>query len=382
MSPDAAGPSPALPPPPRYGTRSIAEVLSSAAAAVGVPGRRNALSLPGAQRYVVVLVDGLGSRLLRELGSYAPTMRGAESLGELDAAFPSTTSVSLSCLGTGASPGRHGMLGYDVLDPARDRVVNMLGQWPADLDPLAWQQHHTVLEDAAQHVDTVTVSAPRFESSALTRAALRGGRFVGAQGVHARTARTLEQLKEGRKGLVYFYWDELDKTGHREGWRSDTWLHALEELDSAVKRLVTRLPANTRVLLTADHGMVDVAQEHRIDVSSDLGLMAGVRHTAGEPRAVQLHLDPGTDPRDVAAAWSQRFGDTVWVATRQELARTGYFGTDPEPALLERAGDVWILGREEIALYDVSRQGRRPLAMVGQHGSLTDQERLVPALLW
>lgn len=382
MSDDGAAPGPVLPPPPRYGTRSIADVLSSAAAAVGVPGYRNTLSLPGAQRCVVVLVDGLGSRLLRELGGYAPTLRAADSLGELDAAFPSTTSVSLSCLGTGAAPGRHGMLGYDVLDPAGDRVVNMLGQWPEDLDPIAWQQHPTVLEGAATHVDAATVSAPRFESSALTRAALRGGRFVGAQGVHARTARTLEQLKEGRRGLVYFYWDELDKTGHREGWRSDTWLHALEELDSAVKRLVSRLPANTRVLLTADHGMVDVAQEHRIDVSSDPGLMAGVRHTAGEPRAVQLHLVPGTDPQDVATAWRERFGDAVWVATRRDLARDGYFGADPDPTLLRRAGDVWVLGREDIALYDVSRQGTRPLAMVGQHGSLTDQERFVPALLW
>ncbi|WP_233542640.1 alkaline phosphatase family protein [Kocuria tytonis] len=382
MSDGEAGPPVDLPGPPRYGSRSIAEVLSSAAAAVGVTGQRNALSLPSAQRYVVVLVDGLGSRLLREVAGYAPTLRAAQSLGELDAAFPSTTSVSLSCLGTGRAPGRHGMLGYDVLEPARDRVVNMLGNWPADLDPVAWQPAPTVLERAAAEVDTATVSAPRFESSSLTRAALRGGRFVGAHGVHARTAGTLEQLREGRRGLVYFYWDELDKTGHRQGWRSDDWLRALEDLDSALRRLVTRLPANTRVLLTADHGMVDVAPEHRVDVSAHPGLMRGIRHTAGEPRAVQLHLVPDEDPRVVARRWQEHFGDAVWTATRQDLARGEYFGADPDPDLLARAGDVWVLGREELALYDVSRQGTRPMNMVGQHGSLTDRERFVPALLW
>nr|WP_314315122.1 alkaline phosphatase family protein [Kocuria rhizophila] len=367
---------------PRYGSRSIAETLSSAAAAVGVPGTSNALGLPAARRYVVVLVDGLGSRLLREVSGYAPTLRAADSLGELDAAFPSTTSVSLSSLGTGAAPGHHGMLGYDVLDPASGRVVNMLGNWPADVDPLQWQPVPTVLQRAEQHVDAVTVSAPRFETSALTRAALRGGRFVGADGVYARSSRVLEQLREGRRGLVYFYWDELDKTGHKLGWHSDAWLHALEELDSALKRLVTRLPANTRVLLSADHGMVDVAPEHRIDVSADQELMAGVHLTAGEPRALQLHVTPGTDPETVARTWRHHFRDAVWVATREALVQGGYFGPDPDPALLARAGDVWILGREEIALYDVARQGTRPLAMVGQHGSLTDDERRVPALLW
>ena len=274
------------------------------------------------------------------------------------------------------------MLGYDVLDPATERVVNMLGQWPADVDPLAWQPVPTVLERAAEHVDTATVSAPRFETSGLTRAALRGGRFVGADGVYARTARTLEQLREGGRGLVYFYWDELDKTGHRVGWRSDAWLRSLEELDSALKRLVTRLPANTRVLLTADHGMVDVGPEHRLDVSGEADLMDGVRHTAGEPRAVQLHLSAHADAEDVAQRWQEHFGDAVWTATRTELARAGYFGADPDPRMLARAGDVWILGKEEIALYDVSRQGTRPLGMVGQHGSLTDEERYVPALLW
>ncbi|WP_270259013.1 alkaline phosphatase family protein [Kocuria marina] len=356
--------------------------MGSAAAALGVPGFRNALSLPSAQRYVVVLVDGLGSRLLRETASYAPTLRAAQSLGELDAAFPTTTSVSLSCLGTGATPGRHGMLGYDVVDPASDRVVNMLGNWPSDVDPLAWQPEPTVLDRAAQHVDAVTVSSPRFESSALTRAVLRGGRFVGAHGVYARTARTLEQLREGRRGLVYFYWDELDKTGHKAGWRSDDWLRSLEELDSALKRLVTKLPANTRVILTADHGMVDVAPEHRVDYSAVPELMAGVRLTAGEPRAAQLHTDADTDPEELASRWSAHYRDAVWVATKQHLAAHGYFGPEPDQGLLERAGDVWVLAREDIALYDVSRQGTRPLAMVGQHGSLTDQERFVPSLVW
>ena len=373
---------PELPRPPRYGSRSVAEVMGSAAAAIGVPGFRNALSLPSAQRYVVVLVDGLGSRLLRETASYAPTLRAAQSLGELDAAFPTTTSVSLSCLGTGTTPGHHGMLGYDVVDPSSDRVINMLGNWPSDVDPLTWQPGPTVLEGAASHVDAVTVSSPRFEFSALTRAVLRGGRFVGAHGVYARTARTLEQLREGRRGLVYFYWDELDKTGHKTGWRSDAWLRSLEELDSALKRLVTKLPANTRVILTADHGMVDVAPEQRVDYSAVPELMAGVRHTAGEPRAVQLHTDADTDPEDVARRWHTEYGDAVWVATRQWLAARGYFGAEPDPHVLERAGDVWVLAREEIALYDVSRQGTRPLAMVGQHGSLTDQERYVPALVW
>lgn len=371
-----------LPAPPRYGHRSIAELMSSAAAAVGVPDFTNALSLPSAARYVVVLVDGLGSRLLAQRSGYAPTLRSAQSLGELDAAFPTTTSVSLSSLGTGKAPGQHGMLGYDVVDPARQRVVNMLGNWDPEIDPKQWQSQPTVLERSTAHVDTVSVSRARFETSALTQASLRGGRFVAADGVFARTTSATANLKEGTGALMYFYWDELDKVGHSAGWESDAWTEALEELDSAMRRLLRSLPGNTRVILSADHGMVDIPQDQRIDYSQIPGLTEGVHLTAGEPRAVQLHVEPHVDTQELAHRWTQHFGDDIWVATRGELAQGGYFGAQPDPELLKRAGDLWILAKGPLALYDLRRQPARSLAMVGQHGSLTEQERAVPLLLW
>ncbi len=61
----------------------------------------------------------------------------------LDSAFPSTTAASLASLGTGLAPGQHGMVGYDVLDPDQDKVVNMLGNWDAGVDPPDWQPFPT-----------------------------------------------------------------------------------------------------------------------------------------------------------------------------------------------------------------------------------------------
>ena len=85
--------------PPRYGARSIADVMTSAAAAIGAEGFDDVLGIPASQRVVVVLVDGLGLEQLEARSSYAPFLRGAEDLGELDAAFPSTTASSLASLG-------------------------------------------------------------------------------------------------------------------------------------------------------------------------------------------------------------------------------------------------------------------------------------------
>jgi hypothetical protein len=384
VPPSGAASGEKLPPAPGYGRSSVAEVLTSSAAVLGVPGFENSLNLPAAKRVCVVMVDGLGWSLLKQRGGHAPFLRGfLPSARVLTAAFPTTTAASLASLGTGLPPGEHGMVGYDVLDPEQDKVVNMLGNWDAGVDPQRWQPHPTVLEQVAEHLPVASVSLPRFADSAMTRAALRGGTFIGATGVHARVSAAAEALAGSPRMLMYLYWNELDKAGHKHGAQSGQWGYQLEELDSALKLLAGRLPADTLLLLTADHGMVDIAPEHRYDFSEDPSLIAGVRHTAGEPRMVHLYMEPGAGDSGreaLVAAWRAAYGAKVWVSTREEAIAAGWFGPVVAPSVLPRIGDVLVLAREPIALYDLRRMKASSLEVVGQHGSLTRAEREVPLL--
>jgi hypothetical protein len=300
----------------------------------------------------------------------------------LDSAFPSTTAAALASFGTGLPPGQHGMVGYDVLDPEQDKVVNLLGNWDPGVDPLAWQPFPTVLERAAGQAAVTTVSLPQFGDSPMTRAALRGGTFVSATTSHARTAAAAEALAAPGPALMYFYLNELDKAGHRYGCQSEQWEHQLEELDATMKRLNASLPAGTSILLTADHGMLDVPEHQRIDFSADPHLVDGVRHTAGEPRMVHLYLEKnagaGAQER-LLAAWRARFGTRIWAFTREEAITAGLFGP-VRPAVEGRIGDILIAARDELALYDIRRVRPTAMEVVGQHGSLTKAEREVPLL--
>ncbi|HET9348766.1 MAG TPA: nucleotide pyrophosphatase/phosphodiesterase family protein [Arthrobacter sp.] len=375
-----------LPAAPAFGERSIAEVLTSAAASVGVPGFENRLNLPAAKRICVVLADGLGRNLLKQKSAHTPFLRAVMQSGQgqvpvsLDSAFPSTTAASLASFGTGLAAGQHGMVGYDVLDPDQDQVVNMLGGWDAGVDPELWQPFPTVFQRAAEHVDVTTVSLPQFSDSAMTRAALRGGRYVTATTSHARTAAAAETMAGSGASLMYFYVNELDKAGHRHGCQSPQWEHQLEELDATVKRLSETLPAGTTILLTADHGMLDVPESQRIDYAADPALVAGVRHTAGEPRMVHLYLEESEGESGrvrLLEAWRARFGDRIWAFTREEAIAAGLFGA-VRAEVGPRIGDVMIAARDALAFYDTRRVRPTALEVVGQHGSLTKAEREVP----
>jgi len=389
LPPQAPKSQPDLPAAPAYGKSSIGDVLTSAAAALGDAGFNNALHLPASQRICVVLVDGLGKALLKQKSGHAPFLRtvlAADSAGEhprtLHAAFPSTTATSLSSLGTGVVPGEHGMLGYDVLDPDQDKVVNLLGNWDAGVDPLRWQPSPTVFEQLPATIPSVTVSLPKFEKSAMTRAALRGSEFLAATSPQARIQLAAQTLAAQPKMLMYLYWSELDKAGHAYGTDSPQWEHQLEELDAGMKRLAASVPADTLILLTADHGMIDVPRNARIDYSQFPELVAGVRHTAGEPRMVHLYLEPDADDsvRDaLMAAWLERFGKKAWVITGETAIAAGYFGPVRDGAA-GRIGDVLVLAREPIAFYDLRRVRPQAMEVVGQHGSITKAEREVPLL--
>ncbi|MGP9501239.1 alkaline phosphatase family protein [Specibacter sp. AOP5-B1-6] len=380
---------PPLPAAPAYGRSSIGDVLSSAAAVLGADGFENVLKLPAAERICVVLVDGLGKALLKQRSAHTPFLRSVmagDARGEhprtLHAAFPSTTATSLTALGTGTVPGQHGMVGYDVLDPRQDKIVNLLGNWDGGVDPLLWQPFPTIFERLAKSVPATTVSLPRFADSAMTRAALRGSNFRGAVSPHARVEEAVAALEATPKALVYLYWSELDKAGHAHGADSAQWEHQLEELDAGMKRLAATAPANTLILLTADHGMVDVPRSARIDYSVFPELVAGVRHTAGEPRMVHLYLEPDVTAEtreQLVAAWLERFGRQAWVLTREQAVDAGYFG-DVSESVSARIGDVLVLARELIAFYDLRRVRRQAMEVVGQHGSITKAEREVPLL--
>lgn len=373
------------PSPPPYERGSLADVLPAVAASLGVapaPARSAPLTLPPARRAVTVLIDGMGAQLLARRSGHAPWLRTLLGTTQtLASGFPSTTATSMGTFGTGLVPGAHGLLGYEVLDPARGQVLNELS-WEDGPVPERWQPRETVFERAAAAGVSVAMVGPGFfDGSGLTRAALRGARFVAADPLEARVDAALAAVGRDDRALVHLYWGDLDKVGHVHGCESWQWGDELERVDRELARLAAGLPPGTSLTVTADHGMVDCPEELRLDMALEPALAAGVRVVAGEPRAPQLHVEPGA-AADVVAAWRERLGERAWVATREEAVAAGWFGP-PETldrSHLARVGDVVAPMRDRCAVVDSRHHRPELIALVGLHGSLSSTEVDVPLL--
>lgn len=375
-------PAPTVPTGPRYATGSLADVLPSVAHALGapLPGRDPMFRLPDMRRAVVVLVDGLGMTLLQDRAGHAPFLRRLlPEARTIPAGLPSTTATSMGSFGTGLPPGVHGLLGYEVLDPGTDRLLNELS-WEDGPEPTRWQPNPTVFEHlAGSGVATTRIGPAFFDGSGLTNAALRGGHFAAGRSMADRVDVALHALRAPGPSLVYLYWGDLDLTGHEHGCRSGRWGEELEAVDAELARLARSLPRGTGLVVTADHGMVDIPFDDRIDLAVEPDLLAGVRHIGGEARLRYLYTEPDSAER-VLQTWRDRLHGSAAVLTRDQARAAGWFGA-VEPSVADRVGDVVVAMQGQVAVTNSLRERPKLLSLIGLHGSLTDAELYVPLLI-
>jgi hypothetical protein len=359
--------------------RSLGDVLPAVATALGVSVgfHDTRLVLPPAPAYVVMLVDGLGHDLLAEHRVQAPYLHSL--LGERPGTcgVPSTTATSLTSLGTALTPGQHGMVGFTSRVPESGELLNSLF-WDKPVDPLEWQPNATAfarLEAAGVH--TSVVSKREFAGSGLTRCGQRGARFVGADDVAERIAGAVAGAAQ-RPSLTYVYDGDLDWHGHRAGVDSQRWRSQLRDIDEDAQELRDALPPEVRLLVVADHGMVDSGKDTHVDVDSFPELRDGVTLLGGEARFRHVYCRGGA-VEDVAATWRSVLGDRATVLTRDEAIGRGWFGTvDPHVRL--RLGDVVAAAHGNWALMS-SRDFAYEMTLVGLHGSLTPREMYIPILV-
>jgi hypothetical protein len=373
---------------PRYGEASLAEVVPSVLAAFGLPGFDNRLGLEPASPVALLVVDGLGWEQLD--GEAAPVMaRAARGSAPVTAGFPATTAASLGSLGTGLPPGEHGLVGYTIDAPGLDRPMNLLrwepygfgppGDLLSDVPPELFQPAPTLMERARDAgLQVSLVGSPEHAASGLTRAILRGARFLGAPTLQDIVTATTGALTQSPGTPVYAYHPFLDTTGHMNGTGSDPWLEELSRVDRAVEAIADALPAGGALFVTADHGMVNLSAEDKVDVADAPELLAGVRVLAGEARARHVYARPRAAD-DVLAAWRDRLGAQMWVVSGEEAVDGGWFGPRVEDRVRPRIGDVVAAAHGSVGVFQRDVDPLQAM-LVGHHGSMTSAEQLVPLL--
>ena len=323
-----------------------------------------------AEQVVLLVLDGLGWEQLREHASLMPVLSSLAG-GAITTVAPTTTATALSSICTGLSPAEHGLLGYritvggDVLNVLRWTVTGVDRRRalpPSDVQPFSAFLGHAV----------PVVSPTELQGSAFTEAHLRGSKPVGWRAASAIAVEVRHALVAGER-FVYAYYGGVDKTAHERGF-GEFYEAELGFADRVVASVLEALPAGAVLLVTADHGQVQVGD--RI-VLPDPDLLAMVAMQSGEGRFRWLHATPGAAD-DLLKAATERYEDVAWVVSRQQTIDEHWFGPTFAAPMASRLGDVALVPFAPITFHDPTDSG--PFPLICRHGSLTPAEVFVPLL--
>ena len=328
-----------------------------------------------AEQVVLLVVDGLGWLQLRERASLAPAISGMAG-GPITSVVPTTTATALTSITVSAPPAVHGIVGYKLVVDGREG--------PEVMNVLRWR---TPSGDARETVDPTTfqpiepfggrsvpvVSKAEFNGTGFSNAHQRGAPL--ASWVQPSSlAVEVRRLVAAGVPLVYAYYEGVDKVAHFHGF-GDHYDAELVAVDRIVEDVLNALPGRAALVVTSDHGQVDVGpRAHPID-----GRIAEeIEMASGEARFRWLHARPnGSGAVDKLAALAREiYGEEAWVASCDEIEEQGWLGGPLTPVVRSRLGDVAVVPFEPVGYLAPSEIGE-PL-LVCRHGSLTPEEMFVP----
>jgi hypothetical protein len=215
------------------------------------------------------------------------------------------------------------------------------------------------------------VAKTEFVGSGFTLAHLAGVRHVGWRLPSSLAVEVGSLLREGEP-FVYAYYDGIDKVAHEYG-LGRHYDAELQATDRLVADMAAALPPGGALLVTADHGQVDVPVT--LPLAPDV--VKATRLLSGEGRFRWLHARPGREVELFDAATAAH-GAQAWVVTLEQVLDEGWLGPRVTNAARSRLGDVAVLARDAVSFDDPADTGA--IVLRCRHGSLTPAEVRVPLL--
>jgi predicted AlkP superfamily pyrophosphatase or phosphodiesterase len=350
-------------------------LISALKAALGEP---NALNLPAKRSVCVILVDGLGAHNLKNASAHASYLNSLPTEPAM-CWFPATTAVSITAFASASNPWSNGFLGYQVFNTATSSQMNLLSGWKNFENGQHYQKLQTVAEMASSEgISFHTVAPAAYERSGFTAATMRGSLFHGVNVIDERFERAKQLLNDPEPKVVYLYIPELDQIAHAQGSSSNAWISELELVDSYIRILSGHLTKSAGILVTSDHGVIDVDKGNHIFLDE---LISGddFKFVGGDTRALYLYFKDGVDVVAKRALLEAVLGDSCYIVTTEDLIAAGYWGSLNEVSL-NVSPDLLVLAKKQVALYHRDFAKAKSLNMIGHHGSLSSQELTIPLI--
>jgi len=415
ISAKAPGPGPVLPPGavrPDYEGYCLSNVPSKILSIFGIRDSRPTLpsdalgnvETAGIEKVILLVCDGFGYREWKnqERSGFVKSISEGGTVRPITTVFPSTTAAALTSISTGLTPQEHGLPEWYVYLSELEEIIVSLsfarpGEYARDtlsgvLEPKALFDERTIFQRLkAEGIKSTTLQSRSLAHTAYSTLS-RAGSDLASYMTASDLAVSLRRQVEKSRGptLFYAYWPSLDTVEHTYGPNTEEAQveaslisHALQV--GFLSKLKKEVSKETLILVTADHGQVNVVPENLLYMNRWAKLSKAFARAPsgksilpwGSARDVFMQIEE--DLLDETMDYlEERFAGSASIIKTEELVKQGLFGVNkPSRRFRRRAGNLMILPHGKNTTWYRYRRGDS-LRVKGHHGGLTRDEMTIP----
>jgi len=320
---------------------------------------------------VLIVFDGFGSNLLAKyLGENS--FLAKNKITDITSVFPATTTAATTSLITGRTPVEHCWLGWDTYIKSMDKIITMFRNYEKGFEENPFEQNICQNEFPFKTImQTINESknAEAYNVSPFGDTYFPEDRFGKMFGIIKKLCRSDE------KKFIYAYCSEPDHAMHRLGTKHAKILKIMKRIDKKVAKLCKKLE-DTLVIITADHGHIDVGEYIVLDDYPILKNML-IRETSSEPRAT--HFFVREDMLDsFQKEFNNLFGNDFILLSKQEVLDKKIYGDGiPHEKFVSCLGDYLAIAISDKAIRDTHEQKMHK----SMHAGITEDEVIVPLII-
>ena len=340
-----------------------------------------------ADHYLFVLIDGLGMDLVNRLPQYSLLRSG--TVGELQGVFLSTTASALTTLATAQWPCSHSVPGWWTrLEPPGITAVTLAHVERSTRKPLS--EFGVSVEDLFPcasfwpklHYEPLSILPAEIVDSPFSNYARGGTARIGYTGLREAVKVASEAILDASgPSLTYLYLPQVDTLSHHEGPEHQTVREFVFVLEQELSELVAAVSGRARIVISADHGQLQVPEADRFLLSDDDPILRHLKCApSGETNVPIFHVR-GDCEDAFATEFSARFGEHFILLTLEHVEGMRLLGPKAlSPMMKERMGDFLAIAQKPACIC-VGPPEESGSDNNGIHGGLSPAEMIVPLII-
>ena len=322
----------------------------------------------------IMLLDGMGSYIIKNNLSEDSFIR-QNKLCDYNAVFPPTTACAIPALCSGKEPLITGWVGWSNYFKEINKFVVMFRN-----------QDYFTGENLNINVEKDIISYKKFYEDLPTYVFELGPSFTpsNCQTFEEMCQRYVEETKKHDKSFCYMYWSEPDTSLHINGAYSKEAKDVMNHMDNTLAKMSEEISSDTLVIITADHGHIDVKPIYLANFRDFLSLLERV--PSNEGRCAFFKVKRGKK-RHFIKLFNTYFGSYFVLLTKKEFIEEGYLGESVKEEnykVSDFIGDFVAIAKSNYYFnFNINCYNEEQDEMIfkSHHAGITANEMIIPLVL-